>query len=89
MAIYSIYIGRVSGLDEFVVGSPILNRSNTKEKHTCGMFINTVPIKISLTNKLKFTDFVSNIASSLFNILKHQKYQYLSIVFFRIFNYFF
>ena len=80
IAVYSIYIGRVSGLDDFVIGSPILNRSNTKEKHTCGMFINTVPIKISLTNKLKFTDFVSNIASSLFNILKHQKYQYLSIL---------
>ena len=80
MSVYAIYIGKVSGLDEFVIGSPILNRSNIREKHTCGMFINTVPVKIILDNQLSFADFVSKIASNFFDILKHQKYQYLSIL---------
>ena len=34
MALFAIYIGRVSSLEEFVIGTPILNRSNIKEKHT-------------------------------------------------------
>jgi len=80
MAVISIYLGRVSNLDEFVIGSPILNRSNVKEKRTSGMFINTVPIKISLKNNMKFTELASAISSDLFNIFKHQKYSYLSLL---------
>ena len=80
MAAFSIYLGRVSGLDEFVIGSPILNRSNIKEKRTSGMFINTVPLKITLKDNMKFTDLSSTISSDLFNIFKHQKYSYLSLL---------
>ncbi len=34
MGIYALYIARISNLDDFVLGTPILNRSNFKEKHT-------------------------------------------------------
>lgn len=80
MAVFSIYIGRTSGLDEFVIGTPILNRSNVKEKRTSGMFINTVPLKISLQKITKFTELASTISSNLFSIFKHQKYPYLSLL---------
>ncbi len=80
MAIFSIYIGRTSGLDDFVIGSPILNRGNVKEKHTSGMFINTVSLKVSLKNEYKFIDLASKISSDFFSVFKHQKYPYLSIL---------
>lgn len=35
MAIYSIYIGKVNDINDFVIGTPILNRTNYKEKNTC------------------------------------------------------
>ena len=34
MTIFAIYLGRVSNLNEFVIGTPILNRTNFKEKQT-------------------------------------------------------
>lgn len=80
MAVFSLYIGKTSGLDEFVIGSPILNRGNVKEKHTSGMFISTVPLKVSLTNNITFTELASNISSNFFSIFKHQKYPYLSLL---------
>jgi amino acid adenylation domain-containing protein/thioester reductase-like protein len=80
MAVFSIYLGKVSSLDEFVIGTPILNRSNAKEKRTSGMFINTIPLKISLNNSMTFVDLASYISSSLFNMFKHQKYSYLSLL---------
>lgn len=80
MAVFSIYLGRVSKLDEFVIGSPILNRCNVREKHTSGMFINTVPLKVELKKNINFINLAENISSSLFNIFKHQKYPYLSIL---------
>lgn len=76
MAIYSLYIGRVSNLDEFVIGTPILNRTNFKEKHTSGMFISTVPLKIVIDNDSTFLSFVTNIAKDSLSMLRHQKYPY-------------
>ena len=76
MAVYALYIGRVSNLDEFVIGTPILNRTNFKEKNTSGMFISTVPLKIKIDNNSTFIEFVSNIAKDSLSMLRHQKYPY-------------
>lgn len=80
MAIFSIYISKVTNLDEIVLGTPILNRSNVKEKHTSGMFVNTLPVKVSLKDIPTFTALASAISSNLFNIFKHQKYSYLTLL---------
>ncbi len=79
MAVLSIYLGRVSSLDEFVIGTPILNRSNFKEKHTSGMFISVIPFKISIQD-LAFSDFVSNISKDFLSIFRHQKYPYQTLL---------
>ena len=76
MAVYAIYIGEISNLDEFVIGTPILNRTNFKEKQAAGMFINMAPFKIHMDEKLDFKTFVKNIATDSIDMLKHQKYSY-------------
>ncbi len=76
MAIYSIYIGKVSNLQEFVVGTPILNRTTYKEKHTTGMFISTVPFKVQLKSGCSFSNFISEVARESLAMLRHQKYPY-------------
>ena len=76
MAIYAIYIGEISNLDEFVIGTPILNRTNFKEKKAAGMFVNIAPFKISMNEELDFKTFVKNISLDSMDMLKHQKYSY-------------
>ena len=76
MAIYAIYIGEISNLDEFVIGTPILNRTNFKEKSATGMFVNIAPFKINIKQEIEFKTFVKNIAVDSLNMLKHQKYSY-------------
>lgn len=80
MAVYSIYISRVSGLSDFVIGTPILNRTNFKEKRTTGMFINTSPLRILIDDNIDFSTFASNIAKDSLSMLRHQKYYYQSIL---------
>ena len=80
MSVFAIYIGKVSGLDEFVVGTPVLNRCNIKEKHTSGMFVSTVPLKMELGGNIQFAELASTVSSKFFNIFKHQKYPYLSLL---------
>ena len=80
MAILGIYIGRVSNLDEFVIGTPILNRCNFREKNTPGMFINTMPFKISLKDKISFDNFLTDISKQSLEMLRHQKYPYQNLL---------
>lgn len=80
MSVYSLYIGRVSNLDDFVIGTPILNRTNIEQKNTIGMFVSTVPLRINLDNNISFTEFVKNIANNTMSALRHQKYPYQFIL---------
>ena len=80
MAIFSIYISRVSNIDDFVIGTPILNRSNFKEKHTTGMFVSTIPVRVNNLNEGSFKKLASNFATKMMGILRHQKYSYNTIL---------
>ena len=80
MAIFAIYIAEVSNLDDFVIGTPILNRTNFKEKNCAGMFINVAPLRINFKEDIEFKEFVKNIAIDSMNMLKHQKYSYQSLL---------
>lgn len=80
MAVYSLYIGRVSNLNDFVIGTPILNRSNFKEKNTTGMFINIAPLRINIDNTQDFKSFAHTIAKDSMSMLRHQKYSYQYIL---------
>ena len=76
MAIYSIYIAEITGLNEFAIGTPILNRTNYKDKNTAGMFINVAPFKINYGENIKFEEYLKEISIDSLNMLKHQKYSY-------------
>ena len=80
VAIYSIYLSRVSNLEDFCIGTPVLNRSNFSEKNTCGMFVNVLPLRINIDNNLSFKDFIANIAQNSMALLRHQKYGYETIL---------
>lgn len=80
MAVYAIYIGRVSNSEDFVIGTPILNRTNYAGKNTTGMFINTAPLRFCIDDSLDFKSFVSNIAKDSLGMLRHQKYYYQTIL---------
>ncbi len=80
MSVYSLYIGKVTNEKNFVIGTPILNRTNFKEKNTAGMFISTVPFLVNLEENMLFSKFASKIGLETLSILRHQKYPYQSIL---------
>ncbi len=80
MSVFSIYISRVSNLDDFVIGTPILNRSNFNDKNTNGMFVSTVPLRIRMQNDSSFINFSKDIAQRCMSMLRHQRYPYQKIL---------
>lgn len=74
LAALSTYIYRVRNADDFILGTPILNRSNFKEKQMVGMFVSVIPIRMKLEDNTKFFDLVKNTGLETMNLFRHQKY---------------
>ncbi len=80
MSLFAVYIGKISDLTDFTLGTPILNRSNFIEKNTPGMFISTVPMKFSLSYSETFVNLAKKAGMDAFQIFRHQRYPYQNIL---------
>ena len=80
MSIFSIYLAKINSTSSAILGTPVLNRSNFKEKNTSGMFVSTVPFKIDLDSNINFKDFLEKVALQQASIFRHQKYPYLELL---------
>ena len=80
MSIISIYLYKINNLNDFVIGTPILNRSNFNEKNTTGMFINVAPFRINIPENSTVLDFIKQISRDSMGLLRHQKYPYQYIL---------
>lgn len=79
MSAFSIYLSYINDVQDLVIGTPVLNRSNFKEKTMQGMCISTIPVRIKLTDDSTFYSVCKSIAKDSFDTFKHQKYPYSKI----------
>jgi len=75
----AIYVERVTEKTDFVIGTPVLNRSNFKEKNMSGMFISTMPVRFKIDENETFVDFVKRTGTESLTLFRHQKYPYLKM----------
>lgn len=71
-----IYINRITSKEEIVIGVPVLNRTDAREKQTTGMYVSTIPLMININNEMNFEDFLKVITEEWLSVLRHQKYPY-------------
>lgn len=79
MAAFGIYLSYINSVQDVVIGTPVLNRSNVKEKAMQGMCISTIPIRIKTNSSSTFYSVCKSIAKDSFDTFKHQKYPYSEI----------
>lgn len=72
----AIYINRITGKNDIIIGAPVVNRTSKNAKGTFGMFVSTVPIRIRIDDDLTFTEFAQVVSGQWFSALKHQRYPY-------------
>lgn len=80
LGIYGIYLSKINNLDEIIIGTPMLNRKGIKEKQMIGMFVNTLPFKISIDSNLNIKDLFTQIAQDSMSMLRHQKYSFFELI---------
>ncbi len=80
LGVISIYIHNLKNENDITIGTPLLNRSNFKEKNMLGMFVSTFPFRIKIKDNPKVVDFLKEISLNTKSMLKHQKYPYYKIL---------
>ncbi|UOY87817.1 non-ribosomal peptide synthetase [Bacillus glycinifermentans] len=76
LSILHIYMHRVTGQNDIVLGTFMGNRTNAKEKQMLGMFVSTIPMKAHIDAHQDFTAFVQERMKDQLKVIRHQKYPY-------------
>jgi amino acid adenylation domain-containing protein/non-ribosomal peptide synthase protein (TIGR01720 family) len=72
LAIHATILFRLTGQGDVVVGSPVSGRRNPRFRLTVGMFVNTLPIRSSPRDELRFADFLDEVARGVVAALDEQ-----------------
>lgn len=70
----STYVYRIKNDNDIILGIPILNRSNFKEKQTTGMYISSAAVRVKIKGKITFIELLKNISKDLMSVFRHRKY---------------
>ena len=73
LTMLSVYMYRTLDKNDFVIGTPVLGRSNFAEKQIIGMFVSTIPLRIKIAENMSVLELAKNIAVDLMKIFRHQK----------------
>lgn len=86
VSVYHLFLGAVlyykssiTHNKSVVVGTPILNRKNRKEKETMGMYVNTLPMFLNMEETWTVLDLLKKVKGNAFDLFRHQKYSYHDI----------
>jgi amino acid adenylation domain-containing protein len=80
LAIYSIFLYKITGQDDVVIGSPVLGRTNSAFQNMPGMFGNTLPIRLGYKKGTTFRDYLSKVKSTILDAINHQEFDISDIV---------
>ena len=80
LTIFSIYLGNILSSNNFIIGNPVLNRSNFREKHMTGMFVSIMPFVVELKKSESFVDFCIQMAIKQKKMYRHIRFPYHEIL---------
>ena len=80
LSIFCIYFSNIFNCDNFILGNPVLNRSNYAEKHTVGMFVSIMPFIAKVSKDFSFMELAHNLATQQKQMYRHIRFPYHEIL---------
>ncbi len=80
LSIFGIYFRNIFNCDNFIIGNPVLNRSNFKEKNMTGMFVSVMPFLVNLEKSSSFLVFCHFMANKQKQMYRHIRFPYHEIL---------
>nr|WP_042178681.1 non-ribosomal peptide synthetase [Kibdelosporangium sp. MJ126-NF4]CEL13334.1 Siderophore biosynthesis non-ribosomal peptide synthetase modules [Kibdelosporangium sp. MJ126-NF4]CTQ99025.1 Siderophore biosynthesis non-ribosomal peptide synthetase modules [Kibdelosporangium sp. MJ126-NF4] len=72
LAAFQVLLGRYSGQDDFAVGTPIANRSQTETEDLVGFFVNTLALRSDLSGDPRFLELLRRVREHALDAYAHQ-----------------
>lgn len=78
--VVACYISRIHANAERVfLGTTVLNRMNETEMHTAGMYVNSVPVLVTMEKDRSFREVLEETEDMLMSVFRHQRYNYTQL----------
>ncbi|PCK22804.1 non-ribosomal peptide synthetase [Bacillus pumilus] len=75
-----VYLHKRYQQKDFIIGTPVLNRSGQKEKATSGMTVSTMPYRMKIDPHLSLLESLTDVQKSYKAYFLHQRYPYDALV---------
>lgn len=76
LAVMYLYLYKITNQSDLVLGTPILNRTDKKDKNTVGMYTSTMPLRMKLNPDHTIDQFLKDLSLELRKCLANQRYPY-------------
>ncbi|HYL99740.1 MAG TPA: amino acid adenylation domain-containing protein, partial [Blastocatellia bacterium] len=80
LAAYGALLGRYTGQEDFLVGSPIAGRNQPEIEDIIGLFVNTLVLRLDLTGNPGFTDLLRRVREAALGAFDHQDMPFEKLV---------
>ncbi len=80
MALFNILLGKLSGQEDIVVGTPVAGRRHEQLDHMIGMFVNTLALRSAPTGEKRFIDFLQETRKKTLEAFENQDYPFEELV---------
>jgi amino acid adenylation domain-containing protein len=80
LAGWQLLLGRYSGQDDVVVGTPIANRHRAEVEPLIGFFVNTLALRTHLDDELSFRDLLRQVKETALGAYAHQDLPFEKLV---------
>ncbi|MCP5102057.1 MAG: amino acid adenylation domain-containing protein, partial [bacterium] len=80
LALFNIFLAKLSGLEDIVVGTLLVGRRYAELQHIVGMFVNTLVLRNFPCADKTFTGFVKDIKERTLEAFENQDYQFEQLV---------
>jgi amino acid adenylation domain-containing protein len=75
-ASFSVFLNRLTGQDDMVIGTPLTGREHPAFEEQIGFFLNTLPIRARITPGSTFTEVLDQAKQKVLNTFEHQAYPF-------------
>ncbi|MCX6582230.1 MAG: amino acid adenylation domain-containing protein [Candidatus Aminicenantes bacterium] len=76
LAIYTVFLAKLSGQEDIVVGSPVAGRNRPELEQVIGMFVNTLELQNFPAGDIPFNWFLGDVKARVLEVFAHQDYPF-------------
>jgi amino acid adenylation domain-containing protein/FkbM family methyltransferase len=80
LAIYTIFLAKLGGQEDIVVGTPIGGRRHARLENIIGMFVNTLPLRNYPVGEKRFKEFLKELKENTLAAFENQDYPFGALV---------